>query len=438
MLSILDKVNMSAGKLEHRFSCRNLTKLLWLGALIPSAMWTAVGVAAEVKFSGVVDVRAHVVSSDASNSSYLKGDFGKFRFDDGLGFSLGQLGLKSQLSFDNNWSATIVANAFSEEGHLEAGITEAYARYKSIPDANGWRWGAKVGLFYPEISLEHIATAWSNPYTLTSSALNNWVGEELRSLGGSLSVEKLGKFNRSNHDFSFAASVFQNNDPAGAMIPWHGWTIGSRQTLIQERLVIPYFPALSADLSAQARHTDPFLELDDRWGLHVHGSWRYKKHAKLSAGFYDNHAREGIVKQGHYTWTTRFSHVGGKYKIGKNVELIGQYLSGNTYMTSPTGVDVVNSDFSTGYLLTRYLMGKSQIAVRAELFDVDDKDSLPGDNNNENGKSLTLSYRHQLSRQSFVFTEYNWVSSNRPARMYAWQPESLIERQYQLGYRFYF
>lgn len=438
MPSILDKVNMSAGKLEHKFSCRNLTKLLWLVTLIPTAMLTAVGVAAEVKFSGVVDVRAHVVSSDASSASYLKGDYGKFRFDDGLGFSLGQLGLKSQLSFDNNWSATIVANAFSEEGHLEAGITEAYARYKGVPNASGWRWGAKVGLFYPEISLEHIATAWSNPYTLTSSALNNWVGEELRSLGGSLSIEKQGKFRRSDHDFSFSFSAFQNNDPAGAMLAWHGWTIGSRQTLTQERLVIPYFPALSADLSFQARHSDPFLELDDRWGIHLHGNWRHKKGAKLTAGFYDNHAREGIVKQGHYTWTTRFSHLGGKYKIAKNIELIGQYLGGNTYMTSPTGVNVVNNDFSTGYVLLRYLIGSSQIAARAELFDVDDKDSLPGDNNNENGKALTLSYRHQLSRQSFIYGEYNWVSSSRAARMYAWQPEPLIERQYQLGYRFYF
>ena len=107
-------------------------------------------------------------------------------------------------------------------------------------------------------------------------------------------------------------------------------------------------------------------------------------------------------------------------------------------MTSPTGVNVVNNDFSTGYLLLRYLIGSSQIAARAELFDVDDKDSLPGDNNNENGKALTLSYRHQLSRQSFIYAEYNWVSSNRTARMYAWQPEFLIERQYQLGYRFYF
>ncbi len=41
----------------------------------------------------------------------------------------------------------------------------------------------KSGAFFPTISLENDDLGWASPYTLTPSAINSWIGDELRSIG---------------------------------------------------------------------------------------------------------------------------------------------------------------------------------------------------------------------------------------------------------------
>ena len=41
----------------------------------------------------------------------------------------------------------------------------------------------KAGAFFPAISLENDDLGWTSPYTLTPSAINSWIGEELRTIG---------------------------------------------------------------------------------------------------------------------------------------------------------------------------------------------------------------------------------------------------------------
>lgn len=404
---------------------------------LPLLAFTAASIAVETSFKGLVDLRAYHVDSNGADS-YLKGDFGKFRYDDGTSVAIGQLAGQLHLDWKNNWSATFVGNVFADKGNEAIGITEAYLHYKGLPSENGWRMQSKIGIFYPAISLENVATAWSTPYTLTSSSLNNWVGEEMRNTGVNFSVEKLGKFSGSNHSFSADISLIQDNDPAGAMITWHGWTLGSRQTLMQERLKLPYFPARKTELSDQAAESDPFLELDDRWGVHVAANWRYKNKARFNVGYYDNHAEEGVVVDGQYTWTTTFTHAGLKYKPAKQWEVIAQHMTGRTYMVSPYGERVVDGGFDNSFVMLRHFWAQHHLALRLEHFSVDDYDDLWGDNNNETGDAVSLAYRYQLNRRNFLLTEYNWVDSNRPARIYVGQQEDLIERQIQIGYRHYF
>ncbi len=392
----------------------------------------------ESTFKGIIDVRAYHVDNASHAQSYLKGGYGKFRYDAGSGLALAQLGVQYQLSWDNNWSALVVANAFADKGNNNIGLTEGYLHYKSLPSAQGWRIKSKIGVFYPQISMENVSTAWSTPYTLTTSSLNNWVGEELRSTGINFSIEKLGKASKSPHTFSVDVSIFQNNDSAGAMLTWHGWTMGSRQTLLQEKLIVQDFPARNASLSGQAANSDPFIELDNRWGTHFSVTWRYQNTLKVNVGYYDNHAQEGLVEERQYTWTTTFSHFGVKYKIAPQWELIGQYMQGNTYMKSPYGVDVVDGDFDNAFVLIKTQWQNSHLALRLEHFNVDDRDNTWGDDNNENGHAASLAYRYKLTQHSFVMAEYNWLKSDRPSRYYDHQPVKLIERQYQLAYRYYF
>ena len=44
-------------------------------------------------------------------------------------------------------------------------------------------WSVKAGAFFPTISLENDDLGWTSPYTLTPSAINSWIGEELRTIG---------------------------------------------------------------------------------------------------------------------------------------------------------------------------------------------------------------------------------------------------------------
>ena len=178
--------------------------------------------------------------------------------------------------------------------------------------------------------------------------------------------------------------------------------------------------------------------MDDRWGAHIAAAWRYKRELRIDVGYYDNHAQEGIVKQGQYTWTTEFTHVGVKYRLATQWELVGQYMTGSTYMTSPTFEDVVNNDYDSGFAMLRHFWESHHIALRLEHFNVDDLDSTVGDNNEENGNALSLAYRYRLNKQSYVLAEYNLVDSERQARAYLEQPVDLTERQFQLGYRYYF
>jgi len=69
---------------------------------------------------------------------------------------------------------------------------EAYLRYAPASDGDV-SWSMKAGAFFPTISLENDDLGWASPYTLTPSAINSWIGDELRTIGGEgkLTVEIL-------------------------------------------------------------------------------------------------------------------------------------------------------------------------------------------------------------------------------------------------------
>jgi hypothetical protein len=54
-------------------------------------------------------------------------------------------------------------------------ITEAFIEWRPYPQSQ-WRWRAKLGAFYPPISLENRGVGWQSLYSLSPSAINTWVG----------------------------------------------------------------------------------------------------------------------------------------------------------------------------------------------------------------------------------------------------------------------
>ena len=391
----------------------------------------------EHDFSGVIDVR---VGYADSIDSYLDGGLGKFGVNYGAHLALSQLGLNYHSQWGDAWSSRIVANGYVDGINNGLGITEAILRYRDIPSEQGIRFDVQFGLMYPRISLENVATAWASPFTLNYSTMNSWLAEEVRHIGLLTTVESLGKYRQSEHDFSLTAEAFMFNDTTGAMLAWQGWTQTSRQTLVQETIPITAIPAMEEEgmLEAQAANSDPFTELDDRIGGHVLAKWTWRNKGSIQAGYYDNNANTHIVKQGQYVWLTRFGHVGAKWRLPFGVSLISQFMQGTTLMTNTDGYPVVDNDFQSGYVLLSKRWDKHRLSLRVEDFSVTDNDLTPEDNNNEDGQSLTLAYQYQLDRPWFIQFEYNAVDSTRPARAYLNESVELLEQQWQVSSRYFF
>ncbi|WP_076408957.1 hypothetical protein [Shewanella sp. UCD-KL12] len=392
--------------------------------------------AAEHQVSGVIDVRA---SYTDGIQSYVDGGLGKFRFNPDGQLSLAQAGFSYKIDWDNPLSAHVVANAYWDGVRDSIGITEAYLKYKGLPWDNGLRLGGKFGIIYPEISMENIATAWSSPYTLTYSGINSWLGEEVRHIGAQVSLDHLGKFRGSRHDFNLTVEFFQNNDTTGAMLAWHGWTNSSRQTLWQETLPLSSLPSLDGgSLGSQAKESDPFLELDDRIGYHVKTQWRMQGLGRLEVGYYDNDADTRVVKKGQYAWLTQFIHIGTKWRLPYDLELIAQYMKGDTLMQSPDGRNIVDNGYDSAYILLSHRWKKHRLSARIEDFSVVDNDLTFDDDNSEQGQAMTVSYSYQLRKGWFLQAEYNRIDSIRAARAEQGHPADLVEQQWQLASRYYF
>ncbi len=391
--------------------------------------------AVEQSVTGLIDLRYSYVDGI---DSHLDGHYGKFRFDPHSNLAVGHAAINYQVEFDNPLSIHAIAHAFVDEFDSEIGFEQAFIKYQDLPNPSGHRFSARAGIMYPRISLENNATGWTSPYTLSFSTLNSWIGEEVRYTGLELNWDKLGKFDNKKYDIGLSASFYKHNDTVGTLLSWRGWTQSSRQTLWHERVEIPPVAARFGNwLRHQAPNTDPFIELDHRYGYDINARFSMANKLKVNLGYYDNNADTLVFKRGQYTWDTKFTYAGINTKLGKSTRLISQFLIGDTLMTSPRGRKVVENDYQSGFVLLTHRRGKHQYTTRLEEFSVTDNDNMPLDNNNEYGKAWTLSYQYRLNYNWFLQGEYNWLQSNRPARVYDNEPVDLIERQWQLAAKYY-
>ena len=410
---------------------KKLALLTFLFALTSNSI---IAQSLSIETKGIVDFR---LTSTSSSDSYIKGGLGKFRYSDGTRFSIGHAGLETNVEITDHWSARVVGNGYLDGEDDAIGLTEAFFKYQGLPSESGYRLSSRIGVFYPAISLEHIATGWASKDTLTGSTLNTWIGEEVRVAGLEGKLTKLGKFAGKSYDWSVTATVFKNNDPTGALLAWHGWTQSVRQTLYHESR--PFPPRLSPELVDQASESDPFRDVDGNPGFHIGGEWKKRRKGSFSFGYYDNQAKPFLIEQGNYGWKTRFYHLGGRWRFDHNLELTWQYLHGDTLMQNLQRQDIVNAGYGSGYImLSKRWQKKHRFSVRLEEFSVDDRDSTELDNNDEYGKAATFSYQYRLSKGWFLSTEYNWIDSWRPSRSYINLPVDTTERQLQLSARYFF
>lgn len=343
--------------------------------------------------------------------------------------------LQPKLSWDLSGFIHLTTNTQQKNA---VDVVEAFLAYKPAPTGE-FGFKARGGAFFPPISLENTGLAWTSPYTISSSAINSWVGEELRSVGGEATV-----FRQSEGlTLSLTGSAFYFNDPAGTVLSWRGWAIHDREAGVFERLSLPNVRIVrpGGRLFKQAPFIEPFKEIDDRAAYYVSARAESEDWGEARALYYNNSADNLELKGGQWPWHTKFWSYGLKTFLPGDIDFIAQYMKGSTTVVSiPNSLSpVVYVDFQSVFALFSHEWDQHRVSLRLEYFETTDEDVLFPDNNNEWGNAVTAAYVFRPADNQRLTVEYLRVYSTRPERTLSFGlPRSTKEGQFQISYRYFF
>jgi len=380
-------------------------------SLLLGLSFSSVAIASNIqtKLEGKIDVS---YDSGSDSVSWLDKGWGTTRFglnDNNL--SISRAAFTGRIDFTNSLSF-LGAAQYVPEPEATIGFTEAYLQYQPI--AKGYQVSAKIGAFYPKMSLENTGFAWSSPYTYNYSALNAWLGEEVRAVGTELTIKRPARRFRSKFDFSLHTAIFKGNDPAGTLIAWRGLLPHDRQTNLNERIgFAPLYSLQKPQLSKQWQYSDPFHEVDGRFGFYAGVHLEYLKKHSMRIYWYDNNGDPAAINTtiGQYAWDTKFLSIAWKSKLTKQTHFLAQAMSGSTAMGPSLGV---NNDFHSWFLLLSHKWLDYRFSARYEQSKVIDKDHWAFDPNASDNLALTLHASRALSEQWRAGVEWlysdSWLS----------------------------
>ena len=406
--------------------------------MIPRILFAAITLLATdaqaAELRGLLDLRA--VDSDASRS-FLDGGLGKTRYDaNSRVISIGQAVLRGDVDLSDTVSASAEVSA-DDKHHGVVDVREAFIIWSPLP-SSAWKTRVKAGFFFPPSSVEvdYDSIGWTPKYTISSSAINSWIGEELRTNGIEWTTRRLGRYVNAPYDVGFVAAVFTGNDPTGTLLAWRGWSINDRIAGRNEVLQLPDLPVYRrrGPIPWQSRTIHPFREVDGRIGYYAGTNLNFGSRLELAALHYDNRGDPLPVKDGQYAWRTRFDHVSAVWRPAGGWKFMAQAMHGDTLM----GPNAVALDFRSWYLLASHRLGPGALAVRYDRFSTSEHDILPNDPNNEKGHGVALAYNWPLSHSLALMTELLEVQSERAARELIAERPSQTERSFTASLRWKF
>lgn len=376
---------------------------------------------------GLADIR---LASGDGERGFLGGGFGKTgRTDNGLSLRDLALEWKPHLGFA---ASAVVSVDYQPQRSPRLDWNEAYLKLKAPPSPIGRAQG-RVGLFYPPVSMEHEGVAWTDPDMLSASAINSWIGEEVKVAGVEASVtRKLG-----DHDLTATGGVFGWNDTAGTLLTFRGWALHSVFAGPHTEFALPPMSAFMTQ--RQAADTYPVLELDGRPGYYGRLEWRPPAPVVLNATYYDNGGNRTAVKDLQWAWETRFLDLGARWDVNARVRVQAQALNGETLMGfRRRGDRWIDVGFRAAYLMVQRRFGDDLASARLDAFEVNDRTLQAIDNNDETGWSAAIDWRHRLSTHAALVTEALYVTSDRPSRAYGGaaprQDQTLVQSALRLSF----
>ncbi len=397
----------------------------------------AQGPAATFDILGVVDAR--LILSDDTKSWEEEG-LGKTRWGgDANGDSrvIGRIAEASLIAVSRltwDWTGVVHVKVDSQQEH-PIDVVEAFLRYKPVPTSE-YKWEAKFGAFFPPISLENKAIAWTSPYTISSSAINSWVGEELKTIGGEVKVSR--EFE--DFELSLTGSAFLANDPAGTLLAWRGWAIHDREAGLFDRLPLAPIRAIEpgGSVERQARWVEPFHQIDNRIGAYAGLNIDHHALGSFSVLYYDNQSFDRAFDGFQYAWDTYFASAGYENTLPGGVKLISQVMAGNTSMgTRPLLGSKVDNDFWSAFVLLSKNFSGHRFSLRYDHFEVADDDFTPDDLNQENGNAITAAYVVRPFDKQRLTLEVLHINSKRAERQFLNWPVTAKETILQASYRFF-
>ena len=272
--------------------------------------------------------------------------------------ALKQEPLSAQLQVGIDWSASPLwkahvhllgrSDADDRSRRGTAGVVEAYVEANLHPNEDRLR--IRAGSFFLPTSRENVDALWESPYTITSSALNSWLGEELRPIGVDASYFRGRAFG--------GATLFRGNDTFGALPVARGWSLRDHWTLLGEWIPVDpeYFTSVSA-------------ETDHRLGWSARGGWN-GPHLLVQLTHIDNRS-DGLDYGRLFNWGTRFDIASAEYTHGDWL-VAGEAGWGPTFLVVE-GERYTNDLYATYVLVSRALpRGRASIRVDAYTNDVTD------------------------------------------------------------------
>lgn len=382
-----------------------------------------------------LEVALGLSSSSTDFESFIDGRFGKLRSADSIGFGATRLFAEYRGRLAPTLDARVVAD-YLDDASPGIDLTEAYLEWRPIPRSPlRQRW--RLGAFYPPLSLENGERGWRSPYTLSFSAINSWLGEEIRPVGLEWSVRRPLGPSGSPHDVGAFAAVFYGNDPAGTLLFWRGFAIHDRQSRLGDELSLapdPVFDERGVIVDHREQSFSPFAEIDGDPGYYGGIEWRYARRALLKLALYDNRADPFALADGQWGWNTRFSVLAAQLELTDTLGLVTQWMSGDTrwlIATTPFGMtratELVHDEFEAKFaLLTRSVGDRHRVTLRYDDFDYARSSGEAFDA----GHAWTIGYRYDTQGRVTLSFEGLLIDSERDlwTDFYA-APHGMIERQ---------
>lgn len=396
----------------------------------------------EFNFTGYADAR---LSYSNGEPSFFQNGHGKTRYgsdasgNDETRFNLAEAALLVETKF--SWELSSFLNLkFDPEQKNNIDVVEAFLTYNDrFP--SGDRITVRLGTFFPHISLENHDIAWTSPYSITSSAINSWIGEEIKTTGLEIAYEK--EFEE--HAISINGGLFGVNDTAGSLLAYRGWALQDSKATIFGEVPLPAINSIGPTgmFNQQSPFVVPHTELDNRIGYFAGFSWEYFGFLTFNGLYYDNRGDPDVIMNGQYAWETDFLNLGLSIDHFEDIEIFGQFLKGNTKMGPSLDIlsgntRPVDVDYESFYILVSKTFDIHRITFRYDNFSTTDNSLVVEDNNNETGDAWLLAYSAEVFENQKLILEFLRVNSDRASRVDLGLPTKSKETQIQASYRITF